>query len=113
LLHLPDKQKADALSGMINGYLTLAKGLPMITANANISQVVSPLQATSSEEGVSMKVEVPAAVAEQLFAQLDAMAQMSQQQQMMMQQGMQDPTMQYQQNPGMMPTATPAATPSN
>ncbi len=115
LLHLPDKQKADALSGMINGYLTLAKGMPMLTANPSISQVVSPLQATASEEGVSMKVEIPAAVADQLFAQLDAMAQMGQQQQMMMQQGMQGQNQQGQfsgQNPGAMPYGTPGATPA-
>ena len=46
----------------------------------------------------------------QRLARADAMAQMGQQQQMMMQQGMQG---QYQgQNPGAMPYGTPAATPS-
>lgn len=75
MLHLSDKAQSDALAAMINTYLGFAKNLPMITANANWAKVVGPLQATAGEDGVRLKIEVPADVAEQLFQQIDTMSQ--------------------------------------
>jgi hypothetical protein len=79
MLHLADKAQADVLAGTINGYLTMAKNLPMLTMNPAVNQVVQPLQATSAEDGVKMHLEIPAEVANQLFGQLQTMQQGGQQ----------------------------------
>jgi hypothetical protein len=69
-LHLADKAGSDALAGALNQYIQLAKGLPMLNANPAVKQIIAPLQAKGSEDGVSVKVEVPADVADQLFNQI-------------------------------------------
>jgi hypothetical protein len=69
-LHLGDKAGSDALAGALNQYIQLARGLPMLNANPAVQQVLAPLRAESAEDGVRLKVEVPAEVAEQLFQQI-------------------------------------------
>lgn len=71
-LHLADKAQADALAAAINLYLGFAKANPMITGNPALAQVLQPLQAASAEDGVTLEVNVPAEVADQLFQHIPA-----------------------------------------
>lgn len=66
-LHLADKAQADALAAAINLYLGFAKANPMVTANPALDKVLQPLQAASAEDGVTLEINVPADVADQLF----------------------------------------------
>lgn len=67
LLHLSDKSASDSLAATINQYLTMAKMAPQLSQQPAIKQIVDPLQAQSTEQGVLLRVEVPAQVADQLI----------------------------------------------
>jgi hypothetical protein len=81
-LHLADKAQSDALAGLINQALAMAKMMPTLSANADVQQIVGPLQAKAAEDGVKLTVTIPAAVADKLFEQLDKVKEMQQQQMM-------------------------------
>ncbi len=73
MLHLSDKALADDLAATINTYLTMAKYAPMIANNPDVEKVLTPLKATTGEDGVKLLVEIPADVADRLFDQLGNM----------------------------------------
>ncbi len=78
MLHMADKAQADVLSNTINTYITMAKYMPMISGNPDVAKVVTPLKTTVGENGVKLKIEIPADVADRLFEQLDTMPQQPQ-----------------------------------
>lgn len=71
-LHVAGKDNADALATAFNQYLALAKGLPMLAAQPELLKVLAPVQAKSAEDGVSVQVDVPAEIAEELFNRMPA-----------------------------------------
>lgn len=70
LLHIADKDKANTLSGTLNGFLTMGKAFA--AQDPQIAQIVNPLQAETNAAGVVMKIEVPAEIANKLFDQLES-----------------------------------------
>lgn len=70
MLHLADKAGSDSLAALINQYLGLAKMMPMLSQEPAVKQVVDPIRAIAAEDGVRLRVDVPANVADQLFDSL-------------------------------------------
>lgn len=71
MLHLSDKAGNEALSRTMNMALQLAKGQIMMAGlPPGAQQIIAALRAEPGEDGVRVKVVVPAELAEQLFTSL-------------------------------------------